>query len=127
MPLTFSLAAERLRLRAVAGADVEELVRLHDNPLVAEYLGPGDREWHEWRIEASLAEWAERGHGFGVALDAAAGRFIGRTGFKHWSEFGASVGVAERLGMKPGRRDELDGDPVVVYSIDRPAWERRKA
>jgi RimJ/RimL family protein N-acetyltransferase len=31
-----------------------------------------------------------------------------------------SIAVAERLGMSPGREDELYGDPVVVYVLPRP-------
>jgi RimJ/RimL family protein N-acetyltransferase len=174
MPSPFSIETERLRLRAVVPGDVEDLVRLHEDPLVAEYMGVRDREWYEWRIEASREEWAERGHGFVVVLDAESGRFLGRTGLKFWTEFGetelgwvlrpeargrgfateaaravldwgfenlevpyvtamirpgndASVAVAKRLGMEAGRRDELNGDPVDVYSIDREAWERRRA
>ena len=88
MSSTFSIETERLRLRPVAADDVEELVRLHDDPLVAEYLGVRDREWYEWRVEASAEEWAQRGHGFVVVLDAADGRFLGRTGLKYWTEFG---------------------------------------
>jgi len=172
MSSTFSLETERLRLRAVRTDDVEDLVRLHDDPLVAEYLGARDREWYEWRVDASLDEWSERGYGFVVVEDAASGRFRGRTGLKYWPEFGeselgwvlrpeargrgyateaaqalldwgfegfdlpyitamirpgndASVAVAERLGMAPLREDELQGDPLVVYSIDRGAWEGR--
>jgi RimJ/RimL family protein N-acetyltransferase len=174
MSSTFSIETERLRLRPVVAGDVEELVRLHDDPLVAEYLGVRDRGWYEWRVEASDEEWAQRGHGFVVVLDAADGRFLGPTGLKYWPQFGetelgwvlrpeargqgfateatralldwgfeeldvpyvtamirpgnvASVAVAERLGMTPLRSDELLGDPVVVYSLSREAWERRTA
>src|SRR5690349_11200944 len=88
MPSNFSLETERLRLRPVAPGDVEELVRLHDDPEVAKYMGVRDRGWYEWRIEASLEEWAARGHGFVVVLDAGSGRFLGRTGLKFWTEFG---------------------------------------
>jgi RimJ/RimL family protein N-acetyltransferase len=170
----FSLETERLRLRPVEAGDVEELVRLHDDPLVAQYMGVRDRDWYEWRVGASKEEWSERGHGFVVILDAASGRFLGRTGLKYWPEFGetelgwvlppqargqgfateaagavldwgleefdlpyvtamvrpdnaASIAVAERLGMAPLRSDELQGDAVVVYSIDRGAWLRRTA
>jgi RimJ/RimL family protein N-acetyltransferase len=31
----------------------------------------------------------------------------------------ASIAVAERLGMTPLRPDNLLGDPVTVYAIDR--------
>jgi RimJ/RimL family protein N-acetyltransferase len=174
MPSTFSLATERLYLRAVAPEDVEELVRLHDDPEVAKYMGVRDRDWYEWRVEASQEEWAERGHGFVVVLDAGSGGFLGRTGLKYWPEFGetelgwvlrpeargrgfateaaravldrgfenlevpyitamirpgndASVAVAERLGMSAGREDELNGDPLVVYSLNRETWEGRRA
>jgi len=39
----------------------------------------------------------------------------------------ASVAVAERLGMTPLRSDELQGDPVIVYSVGREAWARLTA
>jgi len=167
----FSLETERLRLRPVDADDVDELVRLHEDPLVARYMGVRDRDWYEWRIGASLEEWSGRGHGFVVVEDAARGRFLGRTGLKYWPEFGetelgwvlrpqargrgyateaaravldwgfeefdlryitamirpdnaTSIAVAERLGMAPRREDELDGVPIVVYSIEREAWER---
>jgi RimJ/RimL family protein N-acetyltransferase len=83
----FSLETERLRLRAVEAGDLEELVRLHDDPLVARYLGARDREWYEGRIGASEEEWAQRGHGFVVVLDRDGGAFLGRTGLKYWPQF----------------------------------------
>jgi RimJ/RimL family protein N-acetyltransferase len=83
----FSLETERLRLRAVEAGDLEDLVRLHDDPLVAQYLGVRDREWYEWRIAASEEEWAERGYGFVIVLDRRTGAFLGRTGLKYWPQF----------------------------------------
>jgi RimJ/RimL family protein N-acetyltransferase len=88
MSSPFSLETERLQLRAASRGDVDQLVRLHDDPLVAEYMGIRDSEWYEWRIEASEAEWEERGHGFVVVLDRTSGSFLGRTGLKYWPEFG---------------------------------------
>jgi len=166
MSSTFSLETERLLLRAAAPGDVEDFVQLHDDPLVARYLGVRDRDWYEWRLGVSAEEWAERKHGFVAILDRADGAFLGRTGFKFWPEFGetelgwvlrpeargrgiateaaaamlrwgaahlevpyftamirpdnvASIAVAERLGMTPLREDELIGDAVTVYAIDR--------
>jgi RimJ/RimL family protein N-acetyltransferase len=84
----FSHETERLRLRAVEAGDVDDLVRLHDDPLVAHYLGARDRDWYEWRVGASEEEWAERGHGFVVVLDPDSGRLLGRTGLKYWPQFG---------------------------------------
>jgi RimJ/RimL family protein N-acetyltransferase len=174
MSSPFSIETERLRLRAVTLDDVEDLVRLHDDPLVAEYLGIRDRGWYEWRVGASEDEWSERGYGFVVVTDALNGRFLGRTGLKYWPQFAEtelgwvlrpqargrgyateaaralldwsfegfdfpyvtamirpdnepSIAVAERLAMTPLREDELLGDAVVVYSIDRGAWAGRTA
>jgi len=166
MSSPFSIETERLRLRAAEPGDVEELVRLHDDPLVARYLEVRDRAWYEWRLGVSAEEWEQRGHGLVAVLDRADGGFLGRTGFKYWPQFGetelgwvlrpeargrgvateaagamlrwgaehlecpyftamvradnvASIAVAERLGMVPLRDDELLGDAVVVYAIDR--------
>jgi RimJ/RimL family protein N-acetyltransferase len=166
MSSPFSIETERLRLRAVTWDDLEQLVRLHDDPLVARYMGARDREWYEWRVGASLEEWVERGHGFVSIFDSSGERFLGRTGLKYWPGFdetelgwvlrpeargqglateaagavlrwgfeqfdppyitamirpdnAASIAVAGRLGMKPKRSDELLGDPVTVYSVNR--------
>ncbi|MFB7558373.1 GNAT family N-acetyltransferase [Streptomyces brevispora] len=35
-----------------------------------------------------------------------------------------SVKVAERLGFAPRRQDELNGNPVTVYTLDRPTGSR---
>jgi RimJ/RimL family protein N-acetyltransferase len=166
MSSMFSLETERLLLRAAEPGDAEDLVRLHDDPLVARYLGVRDRDWYEWRLGVSAEEWEQRGHGLIAILGCADDGFLGRTGFKYWPEFGetelgwvlraeargrgvateaaramlhwgaghlrcsyftamirpdnlASIAVAERLGMTPLRSDELLGDAVVVYAIDR--------
>ena len=163
MSSTFSLETKRLRLRPVTTEDIDDLVALHDDPLVARYMGARDREWYEWRVKASAEEWAQRGHGLTAIVDLADGRFLGRTGLKYWPQFDetelgwvlrpqarghgfategagavlrwgfdqfdppyftamirpdnvASIAVAERLGMKPIRLDELDGDPLTIYA-----------
>lgn len=67
MSSTFSLGTERLLLRAAEPGDAGELVRLHDDPLVARYLGVRDRDWYEWRLGVSAEEWVERGHGLVTA------------------------------------------------------------
>ncbi|HEX5593830.1 MAG TPA: GNAT family N-acetyltransferase [Solirubrobacterales bacterium] len=163
MSSTFSLETERLRLRPVAVEDIDDLVALHDDPLVARYMGVRDRQWYEWRVQASAEEWAQRGHGLTALVDREDGRFLGRTGLKYWLQFDetelgwvlrreargqglategagavlgwgfeqfelpyftamihpdnlASIAVAGRLGMKPIRHDELNGDPVTIYA-----------
>lgn len=88
MSSSFSIETDRLRLRTVVPADVEDLLHLHDDPIVARYMGQRDRAWYEWRVKASAEEWEERGHGFVVILDSGSGEFLGRTGLKYWPQFG---------------------------------------
>jgi RimJ/RimL family protein N-acetyltransferase len=87
MSSTFSLETKRLRLRPADAGDIDEMVALHDDPLVARYMGVRDRAWYEARIEASAAEWAQRGHGLTAVIARGDGRFLGRTGFKYWPQF----------------------------------------
>jgi RimJ/RimL family protein N-acetyltransferase len=99
MSSPFSIETERLRLRAVARGDLEQLARLQDDPLVARYMGARDREWYEWRIGASLEEWAERGHGFVSIFDSGGERFD----FPYVTAMirpdnADSIAIAERLG-----------------------------
>jgi RimJ/RimL family protein N-acetyltransferase len=88
MSSTFSLETSRLRLRPVDAGDVDEMVALHEDPLVARFMGVRDRDWYEARVEASAEEWAQRGHGLTAVLARGDGRFLGRTGFKYWPQFG---------------------------------------
>ena len=156
------IETERLLLRQVALGDLDEVVRLHEDPEVARFMGTPDREWlAEW-VAGSDKEWAELGYGRMAMLDRANGAFLGRTGLKRWPQFeetevgwalrpeargrglateaaGAvlewseqfelpyvtamirpdnapSLAVAERLGLKPMREDELLGVPVIVHA-----------
>lgn len=88
---------ERLRFRAVTMEDVDEFLALHEDPLVARFMGSYDRDGMvEW-MQKGLDEWAERGHGRVVILDREGGRFLGRAGLKHWPQFGETeVGWALR-------------------------------
>jgi RimJ/RimL family protein N-acetyltransferase len=87
MSSTFSLETRRLRLRPVDAGDVDEMVALHEDPLVARFMGVRDRDWYEARVEASTEEWEQRGHGLTAVLARGDGRFLGRTGFKYWPQF----------------------------------------
>ncbi|MGN6558629.1 MAG: GNAT family N-acetyltransferase [Solirubrobacterales bacterium] len=79
---------ERLRFRAVTMDDVDEFLALHEDPLVARFMGTYDRDGMvEW-MRKGLDEWAARGHGRVAILDRGSGEFIGRTGLKHWPQFG---------------------------------------
>jgi RimJ/RimL family protein N-acetyltransferase len=82
-----SIETERLRLRPVAVDDLDEVVRLYEDPDVARFMGTPDREWLvEW-VKGSDGEWAELGYGRMVILDRAGGEFLGRTGLKRWPQF----------------------------------------
>jgi RimJ/RimL family protein N-acetyltransferase len=79
---------ERLRFRRMTFDDLDELLTLHEDPAVAEFMGDYDRAGMEDYLRMVAEEWAERGHGRVAVLDRESGRFLGRTGLKHWPQFG---------------------------------------
>lgn len=87
MSSTASIETERLVLRQVGLGDLDEVVRLHEDPEVARFMGAPDRRWLEGWVEGSDREWAELGYGRMAILDRAGGAFLGRTGLKRWPQF----------------------------------------
>ncbi|MFL5871993.1 MAG: GNAT family N-acetyltransferase [Solirubrobacterales bacterium] len=87
MSLPISIETERLLLRPVGPDDLEQLVRLHEDPAVARFVGTPSREWLSERIGWSQEEWSKRGHGLLAILDRRSGAFLGRTGLKYWPQF----------------------------------------
>lgn len=87
MPSTATIETERLLLRPVAKGDLDEVVRLHEDPEVARFMGTPDRDWLEEWVEGSDGEWAELGYGRMALLDRVTGEFLGRTGLKRWPQF----------------------------------------
>jgi RimJ/RimL family protein N-acetyltransferase len=81
------IETERLVLRPLRLEDVDELVALQARPEVSRFMRSVDREQARLWIEDNLREWDERGHGLMAILDADSGRFLGRSGLKHWPEF----------------------------------------
>lgn len=67
--------------------DLDELVRLHEDPEVARFMGRPSREWLEGWMRSSQAEWEERGHGRLALIERESGRFLGRSGLKYWPQF----------------------------------------
>lgn len=90
VPVTPSLPADtqRLRFRPLTTVDVDELVALHEDPLVARFLGSRDRVWVEGLVRMADEERAERGYGRIAVIERESGRFLGRTGLRHWQQFG---------------------------------------
>jgi RimJ/RimL family protein N-acetyltransferase len=88
--MTSSLPAdtERLSFRRMEAGDLEELLALHEDPAVARYLGDYDSAGMRELLRMVDAELAERGHGRVAVLDRESGGFLGRTGLRHWSQFG---------------------------------------
>ena len=81
------IETERLLMRPASADDVEDLVVLHEDPLVRRVFGAQTRaEIEEW-VGRAEDEWAERGHGRLAIVDRESGAFLGRSGLRFWPEF----------------------------------------
>jgi RimJ/RimL family protein N-acetyltransferase len=78
----------RLRLRPMEIGDLDELVALHADPEVTEFIRPLDRAAAKERLRRDEVEWSERGHGLLAVLDRRDDAFLGRCGLKYWPQFG---------------------------------------
>ena len=74
------LETERLLLRPLTIADIDEFVALHDDADVTRFIRRLDRPAAEERIQSIEREWLERGHGIFAVLDRVTGRLLGRGG-----------------------------------------------
>jgi RimJ/RimL family protein N-acetyltransferase len=82
------IQTERLLMRPSSADDVEDLIVVHEDPLVRRFFGARTRaEIEEW-VGRAGDEWAERGYGRLTILDRESGAFLGRCGLKWWPEFG---------------------------------------
>jgi RimJ/RimL family protein N-acetyltransferase len=81
------IKTDRLLLRPLTTADLEEVVEMHSTPEVERTMGAFDRRTARARLERNELEWDERGHGLVAILERATGRFLGRSGLKYWSQF----------------------------------------
>ena len=81
------LETERLLLRPLTIADIDEFVALHDDAEVTRFIGRLDRPAAEELLQSVEREWLERGHGMFAVRDRATGRFLGRAGLKYWQQF----------------------------------------
>jgi RimJ/RimL family protein N-acetyltransferase len=81
------IETDRLVLRPLAVADLDEVVGMHAMPEVKRTMGAFDRAAALARLERNEREWDERGHGLMAIRERASGRFLGRSGLKHWPQF----------------------------------------
>jgi RimJ/RimL family protein N-acetyltransferase len=81
------IETDRLILRPLTTADLDEVVELHAMPEVKRTMGSFDRSATRSRLERNELEWQERGHGLVAIIERASGRFLGRSGLKYWPQF----------------------------------------
>ncbi len=81
------IETERLLLRPLTMADLDDLVEMHAMPEVARWMGAWDRVAAMARLERNELEWEERRHGLVAIRERASGRFLGRSGLKYWPQF----------------------------------------
>jgi RimJ/RimL family protein N-acetyltransferase len=102
------LETERLVLRRLKPADLDELFNLYRDPEVRRYFPDGTRTFQETAEELA---WFEYGHpqhpelGLWATIHKESGRFIGRCGLLPWTICG---------------RDEVE----VAYMIAKPHWRQ---
>jgi RimJ/RimL family protein N-acetyltransferase len=81
------IETERLVLRPIGLADIDEFAALNADPEVTRFVRSLDRSQAEERLELAEQEWAQRGHGMFVVRDRASSRFLGRVGLRYWPQF----------------------------------------
>jgi RimJ/RimL family protein N-acetyltransferase len=81
------LKTERLVLRPIGIADIDEFAALYADAEVTRFVGSLDRLQAEERLALAEREWTERGYGMFAVRDCATKRFLGRVGLKYWPQF----------------------------------------
>lgn len=81
------IETERLEIRRMTIADLDDYLELHADPDVARFLGEMDRELATRRLEADARTWEERGHGLFRVTHRDDDRFLGRVGLRYWPQF----------------------------------------
>ena len=84
------LTTERLLLRPLQEADLDELCALYADPEVMRFLGNGEtrnRAQTAERLYRTLAHWEKYGFGIWVVCDKTDGRWLGRCGYGNLHEY----------------------------------------
>jgi len=81
------LETDRLLLRPLTTADLDEVAAMHAMPEVVRTMGTYGRASTRARLERNEQEWREYGYGLVAIVERATGRFLGRSGLKYWPQF----------------------------------------
>jgi RimJ/RimL family protein N-acetyltransferase len=81
------LRTARLEMRPLTRAYLPHMLALYDDPRVTEFLAPLDEAGHLRRLTETEQMWASRGLGRVAVHERDGGRFLGRGGLHHWSQF----------------------------------------
>lgn len=81
------IETERLILRPIGMKDLEDVLELHAQPAIIEFLGTLTPELARERLERSERNWEQGGYDLMAVLERSSGRFLGRAGVHHWPEF----------------------------------------
>ena len=81
------IETDRLLLRPLITADLDEVAAMHAMPEVVRTMGTFGRASTLARLERNEEEWREHGYGLVAVIERATGRFLGRSGLKYWPQF----------------------------------------
>ena len=81
------IETERLRLRRVTIADIEDLVAIHADPDITRFMDEFKRDEAVSWLHRVDQNWAEHGYGRLAITDRATGRLLGRTGLAYLPQF----------------------------------------
>jgi len=81
------IETDRLLLRPLTVADLDEVDALNAMPEVVQTMGSVERPEALVRLEANEQAWRDRGYGLMAVTERATGRFLGRSGLKYWPQF----------------------------------------
>jgi RimJ/RimL family protein N-acetyltransferase len=81
------IETERLLLRPMRMGDLDDLVALHAEPAVNQFMTRFDRRSARERLLDDRRDWRERGHGLLAVIDRANRSWLGRTGLKYCPQF----------------------------------------
>lgn len=81
------IVTERLVLRRLTAADLDELVAIQGHPEIVRFMGPSNRHDAVW-LDGVDEDWRKWGYGRVAITDRHSGLLLGRTGIKYVHQFG---------------------------------------